>query len=107
MQIKSLRIKSYKSCAVNDTASAAALERLKKLELYDKLQSEGCCRDVALEAIGWSRATLLPLVKALSATRLVGVRNAKLSSSNNPWATVDKATGTSRSSFAQALSAVG
>ena len=57
MQIKSLRIKSYKSCAVNDTASAAALERLKKLELYDKLQSEGCCRDVALEAIGWSRAT--------------------------------------------------
>ena len=57
MQIKSLRIKSYRSWRVNDTASSEAIERLKKLELYDRLRREGCRAGTALEALGWSRAT--------------------------------------------------
>jgi len=57
MQIKSLRIKYYRSWAINDTASADAVARLKKLELYDKLKAEGCHSTTRLEVIGWSRAT--------------------------------------------------
>jgi transposase len=57
MQIKSLRIKSYKSWAVSDSASKGALSRQKKLELFDKLRSEGCSLAIALEAISCSRAT--------------------------------------------------
>ncbi len=40
MQIKSLRIKSYKSWAVSDSASKEALSRQKKLELVDKLSAQ-------------------------------------------------------------------
>lgn len=57
MQIKSLRIKSYKSWAVSDSASEEAISRLKKLELVNKLRSEGCSLRSALEAIECSRAT--------------------------------------------------
>lgn len=57
MQIKSLRIKSYRSWTINDTASADAVSRMKKLELYDKLKAEGCHPAICLEAIGWSKAT--------------------------------------------------
>ena len=42
MQIKRLRFKSYRSWALNDSAGAEALMRLKQLELYDKLRGEGC-----------------------------------------------------------------
>ena len=57
MQIKSLRLKSYRSWRMMDTASPAALGRLKKLELYVRLRQEGCQSASALEATGWSRAT--------------------------------------------------
>ena len=46
MQIKSLRLKSYRSWAVNDRASVEALARLQKLEWYEKLRQEGCSRPV-------------------------------------------------------------
>ncbi len=58
MQIKSLRVKSYRSFKVNDTLPAEARERLRRLELFQALRAEGCSEATALEAIGWSRATL-------------------------------------------------
>ena len=57
MQIKSLRIKSYRSWAIADTASDYAITRMKQLELHNTLKSEGCSIRVCLHAIGWSRAT--------------------------------------------------
>ncbi|WP_424945853.1 hypothetical protein [Candidatus Spongiihabitans sp.] len=42
MQIKSLRIKSYRSQAIADTTSEPAIARIKKLELYAELKSAGC-----------------------------------------------------------------
>ncbi len=57
MQIKSLRIKSYKSWPINDTSSAEAIKRLKKLELYEQLKTEGCSSATCLIAIDWSKAT--------------------------------------------------
>ena len=45
MQIKSLRIKSYRSWRIDDNTSAEALGRLKQLEwVYDRLCGEGCCQ---------------------------------------------------------------
>lgn len=57
MQIKSLRIKSYRSWPIADTASIEAIDRLKKLELYEQLRSEGCSEVLRLKAIDWSKAT--------------------------------------------------
>ncbi len=57
MQIKSLRIKSYRSWPIADTASTEAIARIKKLELYEQLKSEGCSAVLRLQAIGWSKAT--------------------------------------------------
>ena len=57
MQTKSLRIQSYQSWTISDTASSAAIARLKKIELHDKLKAEGCRLEVRLEAIDWSKAT--------------------------------------------------
>jgi putative transposase len=59
MQFKSLRIKSYRSWRVNETAiSSKAKEREHKILLYQKLKAEGCSESTALEAIQASRATL-------------------------------------------------
>ena len=57
MQIKSLRIKSYRSWPINETSSAEAIKRLKKLELYEQLKTEGCSSATCLIAIDWSKAT--------------------------------------------------
>ncbi len=57
MQIQSLHIPSYRTWAVDDTCPRQAIERLKKIELYDELRREGCSAPTALRAIGWSRAT--------------------------------------------------
>ena len=46
MQTKSLRIQSYRSWTISDTASNAAIARLKKIELHDKLKAEGCRLEV-------------------------------------------------------------
>jgi putative transposase len=56
MQIQSLRIKSYRSWCVADTASEQAIARMKQLELYDTLKSEGLRANLCLQAIGWSKA---------------------------------------------------
>ncbi len=57
MQIKSSRIKSYRSRAIADRASSDAIARLKKLGLYNKFKEEACSSSICLEAIGWSKAT--------------------------------------------------
>ena len=56
MQIQSLRIKSYRSWRVADTASEQAIARMKQLELYDTLKSEGLRASLCLQAIGGSKA---------------------------------------------------
>ncbi len=58
MQIKSLRVKSYRSFKVNDMLPAEAADRLRRLDLFQTLRGEGCSEATALKAVGWSRATL-------------------------------------------------
>lgn len=59
MQIKSLRIKSYRSWHIDDrVVSAQAQERYSKIQLYEQLRAEGCSEGSALKAIQCSRATL-------------------------------------------------
>lgn len=58
MQIKSARIKSYRSWRIDDrTFSKVAKERRKKLDLFAKLRADGCSEAIALEAIETSRST--------------------------------------------------
>jgi transposase InsO family protein len=57
MQIRSLRVKAYRSWTVDDTTPAEAADRLRRLDLVLKLKSEGCSEATALDAVGWSRAT--------------------------------------------------
>lgn len=57
MQLKSLRVKSYRSWSIADTASTEAIARIKKLELYEQLKSAGCPTALCYQAIGWSKAT--------------------------------------------------
>ena len=57
MQIKSLRVKSYRSWRIDDNTGAEALGRLKQLEWVEQLRKEGCSEATALAVVGWSRAT--------------------------------------------------
>lgn len=63
MQIKSLRIKSYRSFKVDDTTPAEAVERLRRIETYRDLRAEGCSEAAALRAVGWSRSTYFRWLK--------------------------------------------
>ena len=54
MQIKSLRLESYNSFAVADTASHEARARLKKLKLFQQLKAQDCSVALCLQAIAWS-----------------------------------------------------
>jgi transposase len=58
MQIKSLRLKSYRSWKIDETIiSEADKQKRDKILLYEKLRKNGCSEAVALEAITTSRAT--------------------------------------------------
>ena len=57
MQIKSLRIKSYRSWRIDDNTSAEALGRLKQLEWVERIRGEGCSEATSLAVVCWSRAT--------------------------------------------------
>ena len=74
MQIKSLRVKSYRSWRINDNASGEAITRLKQLELYATLREEGCSEPTSLAAIGWSRATYYRWLKRYREDGLKGRR---------------------------------
>lgn len=59
MQTRCLHKKFYHARGIDERAySEIAFEREKKLKIYDKLTGENCSQEVALEAIGISRATL-------------------------------------------------
>ena len=59
MQIKSLRIKSYRSWCVDESAKCeVAKKRLSLLKSFWRLREEGCSESVALETLSLSRATL-------------------------------------------------
>lgn len=59
MQIKSLRIKSYRSWAVDETPiTIKAKEKCQILQKYWRLRAEGCKEITALEVLGLSRSTL-------------------------------------------------
>ena len=56
MQIKSLRVTSYSSFVVADSASQETRARLKQLERVRQLNPEGCSPALCLHAIDCSRA---------------------------------------------------
>ncbi|HSW71564.1 MAG TPA: helix-turn-helix domain-containing protein [Gammaproteobacteria bacterium] len=59
MQIKSLRMKSYRSWAVDETIlSDKAKEKYQLLQKFWQLRAEGCRESTALEVLGLRRATL-------------------------------------------------
>ena len=75
MQIKSLRIKSYRSWAIADTVSEVATARIKKLELYAELKSDGCTTALCLKAIGCSKATYYRWLDSYRRCGLRGLEN--------------------------------
>ena len=73
MQIKSLRIIAYRSWVIDDTTPAEAVERLKKLDHYHQIREHGAPEAVALEVIGWSRATFYRWQKRFDQNGLKGL----------------------------------
>lgn len=66
MQIKSLRLLSYRSWQVDDSVlSDVAQQREAKIKLFKKLRAEGCSESTALEAIATPRSTFYRWLKAL------------------------------------------
>ncbi len=58
MQFYSKRHLSHRAIQVDESTPPDALDRLRRIETYDRLRSEGCSEATALEAVGWSRANL-------------------------------------------------
>ena len=75
MQIQSLRIKSYRSWRVADTASEQAIARMKQLELYDTLKSEGLSANLCRQAIGWSKAKYYRWLKRYQTRGWIGLES--------------------------------
>ena len=75
MQIKSLRIKSYRSWRIDDNTSAEALGRLKQLEWVERLRGEGCSEATSLAVVGWSRATYYRWLKRYREDGLKGLES--------------------------------
>ena len=75
MQIKSLRIKSYRSWRIDNTTSAEALGRLKQLEWVERLRGEGCSEATSLAVVGWSRATYYRWLKRYREDGLKGLES--------------------------------
>lgn len=73
MQIKSLRVKAYRSWTVDDTTPNEALRRLKKIEQYHFLREQGIAQSLALEIIEWSRATFYRWQKRFNEQGLKGL----------------------------------
>jgi transposase len=73
MQIKSLRIKAYRSWAVDEHTPSEAVERLRKLEQIALLLEEGCSQATALAVVGCSRATYYRWKRAFERSGLSGL----------------------------------
>ena len=67
MHIKSLRVRSHRSFRVDENVPAAAAERLRKIETFNRLRAAGCNEPAALEQIGVGRSTLYRWKAALAA----------------------------------------
>ena len=74
MQIRSLRVVSYRSWKIDGREySQTAKERDKKLELYQRLRADGCKEETALEAVGLSRASYFCYRKAYRSQGKLGL----------------------------------
>jgi transposase InsO family protein len=74
MQIKSLRIKSYRSWRINETViGTVAQKRHAILQTVTQLRSEGCSEKTALNVVGISRATFYRWKKSYITGRLNGL----------------------------------
>ena len=58
MNIKSMRLRSYRSFAVDEHVPPEAAERYRTLKAYERLRASRCNEVVALEQLGMSRRTL-------------------------------------------------
>ena len=67
MNIKSMRIRSYRSFKVDEHIPAEAAERYRTLQAYQRLRDAGCDETVALAHVGISRRTLYRWKAALAA----------------------------------------
>ena len=101
MQIKSLRVKSYRSWRIDDNTSAEALGRLKQLEWVERLRGEGCSEATSLAVVGWSRATYYRWLRRYREAGLKGLE------SGTRCLPMDKATGAAGVAPAQTLSVMG
>lgn len=71
MQIKSLRLISYRSWRIDETIlSPKAQEKEKKLKQYEQLREEGCSEKTALAVVGISRPTYFRWKKERLASRM-------------------------------------
>ena len=81
MQIKSLRIKSYRSWHVNETVILVEAKKCEqKIRLYQQLRAEGCSEKTALAAIQISRITLYRWHKRYQTPRGPGFSSEKQAS---------------------------
>ncbi len=107
MQIKSLRIKSYKSWAINDTARVDAIARMKTLKLCRKLKAEGCSSATCLEAIGLSKATYYRWLKRYQEQGMAGLERRSCRPQRTRAVQWSKTAGATSSTPQVALSLVG
>ncbi len=68
MNIKSMRVRSYRSFAVDEHVPKEAAERCRTLKAYDRLRAAGCGEGAALEQLGISRRTRYRWQSALAAS---------------------------------------
>ena len=68
MNIKSMRVRSYRSIAADEHVPQEAAERYRTLKAYDRLRAAGCAEEAALEQLGISRRTLHRWRSALAAS---------------------------------------
>ena len=68
MNIKSMRVRSYRSIAADEHVPEEAAERYRTLKAYDRLRAGGCAEEAALEQLGISRRTLHRWRSALAAS---------------------------------------
>jgi len=73
MQIRSLRIRSYRSWAIDDKSGPQAQARRERLEFYRELKDGGCSQSLCLKAIGWSRATYYRWLKRYREQGMAGL----------------------------------
>ena len=76
MQIKSLRVKSYRSWCIEDRViPEIAKIREEKIKLYHKLREDGCQEKTALQAVNLTRTTFYRLQRKYNKEGILGLAN--------------------------------